>query len=437
LQQVAFSPAFAHDRTVFAVVVTGGFPGNMAPGVADTSGLDNTGSLGVLVSTDGGEQWSQASVGLEAGGVPFRHVMNLTVSPTFAADGTLFAFAWGRRGLRSGTPYGTLPLTESAIFRSRDRGASWAPVHVPPLSHTRSMEVVVSPAFAADGVALATDGPAGGGPRSFGCDLLRTEDWGETWTAVRDAGPSFRASCGVHLLAGPGEVRAILLRDVLDCATCMRWLQSLDAGLPWERIPGTEGDASPTAAFAPSPAYAADRTLFFGRERGGILALGPTLRSTAGTLPCESEPVGGFGRLWRTEPWLREQVGCPTGAERSVQVRERRYTFTLRAPAVGIHQVWQRRAYRLEDEPGRWFDLGEGDAPDRGGWHTRSDEPPKTPESPDATMSEAVQGPDAVMSGAVQAFEAGTMLFLIRPDGGRVILALGESAWREFPDPPA
>ena len=77
---MAISPAFADDGTVFAGI-----------------------SGGVLKSTDRGDSWDRANKGLTS-----RFVPALVVSPAYASDGTLFA--------------GT---TGDGVFKSVDGGGSW------------------------------------------------------------------------------------------------------------------------------------------------------------------------------------------------------------------------------------------------------------------------------------------------------------------------
>jgi hypothetical protein len=102
-----------------------------------------------------------------------RH--SVWVSPTFAADSTLFAFAWGPV-----VPRGeSVPLPQGAVFVSRDRGATWSTVHSFPGGTFGRF--ALSPRFAEYGVALFAAN-SGASPGSSVCTLLRTSDWGTSWS---------------------------------------------------------------------------------------------------------------------------------------------------------------------------------------------------------------------------------------------------------------
>jgi hypothetical protein len=94
VQQVVLSPAFDSDRMVFARVVPPNAVGSDRGGTI-ISATAHDQSAGIVVSSDGGGTWARASTGLEIGGVPFRHVQDLAISPGFAADRSLLAVAWG------------------------------------------------------------------------------------------------------------------------------------------------------------------------------------------------------------------------------------------------------------------------------------------------------------------------------------------------------
>ena len=156
-------------------------------------------SLGVAVSTDGGLTWRPASTGLEVAGVPHRFVRNLVVSPTFAADRALFAWAWGPP-----EPAEVLGLQRlgfaNALFRSQDGGASWQAVwDRPQLVHdlawgfNQSLGIALSPSYATDGVLLVTTMPMRGlgdtiGTGEYGargpCEPRRSRDGGASWETL-------------------------------------------------------------------------------------------------------------------------------------------------------------------------------------------------------------------------------------------------------------
>jgi len=84
VQDIAFSPGFAQDQTLF---------------VATTQG--------VYKSTNGGDNWLRASQGLTV-----THVTALALAPDYTESQTLFA----------GTAGG-------GVFKSQDGGGSWTPVN--------------------------------------------------------------------------------------------------------------------------------------------------------------------------------------------------------------------------------------------------------------------------------------------------------------------
>jgi hypothetical protein len=175
VQHVVVSPDFTHDRTAYAAVTTGGFPGVNADLPRQPPVADNEESAGVMISSDGGANWVRAVTGLEIGGTPFRHVQQITISPTFARDGTMFVTAWGPRG------QDRLPTTR--LFRSQDRGASW---QATPVAAGRTWPfIALSPSFADDGVALTAWLGSQGTPSSSSCALYRSDDHGTTWSEVR------------------------------------------------------------------------------------------------------------------------------------------------------------------------------------------------------------------------------------------------------------
>ena len=120
--QVAFSPTFGVDRTLFAASETGLFR-----------------------SIDRGDNWQLVTEQL-----PIRGI--LTISPAFATDHTMFIAGWN-----------------GSIFRSIDRGVSWQ------LHSTYFQELIVqlvlSPGYAQDQKMFATTYSA----------LYRSRDNGATW----------------------------------------------------------------------------------------------------------------------------------------------------------------------------------------------------------------------------------------------------------------
>ncbi len=182
-------------------------------------------------------------------------VVDVATSPVFAEDGTLFA------------------VSAEALYRSVDRGSSWAIVSPaggriapqPPLPDEptpRFTQLQMSPAYATDQTVFAIHFV----PATDTSTLLRSQDQGLTWMAVSTlAGeatdlhlsPAFAADRTLFALAGD---RTGLHR-------------STDGGATWQTFPFLTGDIFNAGDLAVSPNYATDHTLF-------VTGLGNISRST-------------------------------------------------------------------------------------------------------------------------------------------------------------
>jgi ligand-binding sensor domain-containing protein len=120
-------------------------------------------------STDGGQTWVHLRGGLpEQSGVDF----NLAISPNFAVDHTLFVGGYNDTARGEG------------VYRSTDGGDTWQPMWQG-LEHLRVQRVVLSPNYATDGTLLAYASYNGiiGYPHS-GSSVFRSTDKGMSWTLV-------------------------------------------------------------------------------------------------------------------------------------------------------------------------------------------------------------------------------------------------------------
>lgn len=407
VRQVRFSPDFARDRTLFLAVTSGGFPSLLTDTPADSPTDDHVRSLGVVASVDGGATWTVTSEGLAAEGTPYRHVQQLAVSPTFASDGTLFAFAWGPRepGDFMG---GTARLLHAALFRSRDRAATWEPVHPVEPSFTRTQALLaLSPRFASDGIMLLAENSSGGSPASAGCTLLRSDDSGGGWQYVRPRG-SYEGCGSLWLVDGAASPFAVVQKGV-------GWLQSADAGLTWDAFGPTDTTlVSVGSSVSPVPGGPPALPFFAGATFGGLWTFGPDARDTNGRLPCAADAEGGFGRIWRNEVWVRARLGCPLSAEQVFSVRLRSFERTLGERREPVRGVW------IDDGSADWYELGDRT------WLAR------------AKAQQPWPSADQTVQGAVQRFAGGIMVWTPFPDGRRQILVLAEPdyQWREYPDLP-
>ncbi|CAA9307773.1 MAG: GH74 [uncultured Chloroflexi bacterium] len=445
VQQVAFSPAYAADRTLWLVATSGNFPGLTTDPASGGDATDHVDSPGVLMSQDAGETWTPAVAGMEVEGVPYRHVQGLFISPTFGQDGTVFADAWGPREAKPFSS-GQARDLRSALFRSTDRGASWQPVALYGAAFTRrSVDVALSPSFARDGLALRADSSGGLSPASGGCTLHRSVDFGVTWTQVAQRG-SYE-SCSSLLVAGAapagvnqGNATAERAERVVGIVRKGGgWLKTFDGGQTWSGLSEIE-------ILNLAPVAATRRAVLVGAAAGGVWALGDGIVQTLGTLTahgassCTAEPVLGFGRVWQAESWVRSHLGCPVAPEATHAIRERREAVQLgRASSTVQRGYWvEERADALVAEWPLWFDLRElfGDralvaAPVGSAVQSSRlslhEKPRNWPEGLETART---------LQGMAQRFEGGAMLFLVHEDGRRSILALSthSQSWREYPD---
>jgi photosystem II stability/assembly factor-like uncharacterized protein len=392
VQQVAVSPAFEQDRTLFVAATTADFPALSVDRPNDLPATDHADSAGVLVSTDGGATWAPASAGLAVEGTPFRHVQRLVVSPTYPADGTLFAFAWGPR---EPGPFGqgVARSLQAALFRSRDRGGSWEPVRVIPRGFYRASAVLaLSPTFGTDGLAILGENQGGISPASHNCTLLRGADGGTAWEQV--ARPSSYEQCSSLFVVAQGDGLMAVVRKGPG------WLRSRDGGGTWEGFAPPDGATQTVAAPGGTSG-----PILVGATFGGAWAYGPGARATNGQLPCAVEAVGGFGRVWHADPWVRDRLGCPLAPEEPVRIR-------MAATDDGA-RYWTENAWPA------WYETQGSIWSER----ARAERPWPGPAEP-------------ALDGAAQPFAGGVMLWLPHPDGRRTILVLAEpgSGWRELPD---
>lgn len=190
--QVAFAPVAGPARPIFATVTTDGFPAAIMDGRPKPT-VDHARSLGIVVSRDGGVTWQPTPGQPEIDGVPFRHVAEIVVSPTFDQDRTLVAFAWGPSDPALQLA-GAGSVRSAALFISSDGGDSWMPVwrpdgdlHTPAPSSPRASHVsgraALSTRFAQDhALVLNVDG--GFTPGSGFCFVLHSGDAGKTWETI-------------------------------------------------------------------------------------------------------------------------------------------------------------------------------------------------------------------------------------------------------------
>ncbi|MCA9874830.1 MAG: hypothetical protein KC441_14265, partial [Anaerolineales bacterium] len=238
LHDVAFSPDFATDKTVFAATggglfrstdggvtwtlvdgLTGAFI-NMVYEVAVAPDFGSSGHMmalggGLSVSQDGGQTWDVVG---QAIGLP-------TYSPNFAADQTVFG---GGNG---------------GVYKSVDQGLTWTGVF-----STSVTAVAVSPDFAADQTVW------GGGAAVY-----LSDDAGATWI-TRTVGTGVTA---VHALAVSPDFAA---DHTLFAGTNNGLYWSGDGGMSWTAVPDYAGQSILTLAI--SPQWPAQPVLLVGTRAG-------------------------------------------------------------------------------------------------------------------------------------------------------------------------
>ncbi len=143
VRAVSFSPAYAVDRTLFAV------------------GVHGTSQVGaILKSTDAGSSWASTSIAGEGWAI--------AVSPDYAADQTIFV----------GTDYtGDGQEGVKHLIKSVDGGTTWQPAAVG-IPVTDVQGLAFSPSFAVDGTAYAATGGDG---------VFVTTDRGDHWQTLNNS----------------------------------------------------------------------------------------------------------------------------------------------------------------------------------------------------------------------------------------------------------
>lgn len=189
LPDLAISPNYSHDRTIFAVWASGVSIGGAIYRTTDSGqtwqrvyGTDYVGAIAispqyttdrtiyaagnrgqVLVSQDGGDTWTP--VGNWPAGIYSPGMQQVALPPNYPTDGTIFA---------AGQP---------GIWRLLPGATTWEPAASIPYTLSYVTSLVVSPDYAHDRTLLAatTWYTGTGGPTHYG--VLRSNDGGITWQA--------------------------------------------------------------------------------------------------------------------------------------------------------------------------------------------------------------------------------------------------------------
>jgi photosystem II stability/assembly factor-like uncharacterized protein len=192
---------------------------------------------GAYLSTDRGDHWRTIDHGLDqaisAGNkfAPIRRLHNITFSPDYARDHTIFSAGW------------------TVFLKSTDRGGTWTSIQVgprPPAPLLRQYVLGVAPDYAQEHTLFL-------GTRQG--DIFRSDAAGDkgSWRKVGNVGARVR-SFG---FASAGDTTTIYV------GTADGVMRSDDNGATWKRA-GPAGESM----VAVSPKYATDGTVFAGTDGG-------------------------------------------------------------------------------------------------------------------------------------------------------------------------
>lgn len=276
IQDVAYSPNYASDRTIFALgdglfkstnagaswirVAASSTVSGYSLVVSPRYGVDQTvfvagNSTGIFRSRNGGITWG--TVGSELG---FTYAMGLNASPVVGQGYTLLA------------------TTRDKVWRSRDGGSTWSVLNLSLAGDELAAEdgaLAISPAF-------ATDNTIFGGSQS-GAGVFRSINGGDSWvesnqglkgnsTEIVRLSPNF-ASDGVILANGGSAI-----------------YRSADGGASWQRT-ATSAGGFRISDIEFSPSFASDRLAFFTdiglrRSTDGGVSWGASVASTDEAAPA-------------------------------------------------------------------------------------------------------------------------------------------------------
>jgi photosystem II stability/assembly factor-like uncharacterized protein len=215
---LSVSPDFEHDSTIAVATYV----------------------KGAYLSTQDGATWHRIDNGLRhelsEGNefAPIRRLHNITFSPDYAQDRTIFSASW------------------TAFLRSTDSGDNWETIRVNPESPASELQqfvLGVSPAYSSDHTLYL-------GTRVG--DLYRSASRGDagSWTHLGSLGARVRS-----FAFDP----SFDTRPVMFAGTVEGVRKSVDGGDTWRSVTnGPEGETQ----IALSPDYRNDHTLFAGTERG-------------------------------------------------------------------------------------------------------------------------------------------------------------------------
>jgi hypothetical protein len=236
--QLGISPNFATDKTIYVGnLMSGGVYKSVNAGQswsAYNTGL-TVGSINAVAVVPGGAAYLAAVGGVykySASGwtrisATMTSVASLAVSPSFAADGTIFA-----------------ATSNNGVYRTTDGGATWTQVNSG-IPYLAVLSVAVSPSYATDQTVLAGTSFAG---------IVVSANRGSSWTTANQG----IISQGLTALGVSPNIAA---DGALFAAGGYGIYKSVDRGATWS-IANAGLPGNSVNALAISPAYAQDHTVF-------------------------------------------------------------------------------------------------------------------------------------------------------------------------------
>ena len=216
--RLAISPGFREDRKLFA-----GIPGK-----------------GVFRTEDAGREWRQRNNGL-----PNSFVTGLKVSPGFKDDETVFVTLGG-----------------SGFFKSNNEGMSWNEKNrgfdTDSFGAVRLASLAVSPGYPADGTLFAGTGKFG---------AARTDDDAQLWRERRDGLPQNKLGAFFPIITISFSPDYTADQTLFAGAQGHGAFRTVNDGRDWAAV-NTGLTADDVNAFAVSPAFAADRTVYAATSSG-------------------------------------------------------------------------------------------------------------------------------------------------------------------------